>query len=205
MTFFQAILLGLLQGITELFPVSSLGHSVLIPALLHWNGVVNGESAKESSYLAFLVGLHCATAIALIIFYRRTWVRLFGSFISSVKKRSADTAHERLAWLLITATIPAGITGLIFEHKLRTLFAKPLDAAIFLTINGLILLAGEYYRRLSLKRQPRRSLAKLEYKEAGVIGLAQTLALLAGISRSGITIAAGLVRGLSHEDAANFS
>lgn len=204
-SFFQAIILGLLQGVTELFPVSSLGHSVLIPGLFHWNNVVNSESAKESSYLAFLVGLHCATAIALIIFYRRTWAKLFKSFFSSLNKRKAETSNERLVWLLIAATIPAGLAGLIFEHRLRTIFAKPLAAAIFLTINGLILLAGEKYRKAAAKKQAKRKLANFEYKEAGVIGLAQTLALLAGISRSGVTIVAGLVRGLSHEDAANFS
>jgi len=205
MTFFQAIILGLLQGVTELFPISSLGHSVLIPALFHWNNVVSSESAKESSYLAFLVGLHCATAIALIIFYRRTWARLIRSFFASLSKKRAETPSERLVWLLIFATIPAGLVGLLFEHKLRTLFAKPLAAAVFLTINGLILFVGEKYRQAALKKRPKRQLANLEYKEAGVIGLAQVLALLAGISRSGITIVAGLVRGLSHEDAANFS
>ena len=204
-TYFQAIILGLLQGVTELFPISSLGHSVLVPGLFHWSNVVNSESAKESSYLAFLVGLHCATAIALIIFYRKTWAKLFRSFFSSISKRKAETSNERLAWLLIVATIPAALTGLIFEHKFRTLFAKPLAAAIFLTINGLILLAGERYRRIALKGQPKRHLYNLAYKEAGVVGIAQVFALLAGISRSGITMVAGLVRGLSHEDAANFS
>ena len=197
--------MGLVQGITELFPISSLGHAVLLPALLGWHNIVTSESASESNYLAFLVGLHCATAIALIIFYRSTWAKIIKSFFRSVKTRRVETANQRLAWLLIVATIPAGLMGLIFEHKLRTVFAKPLDAAIFLTINGLILLAGEYYRRAALKRRPRRALANLEYKEAGIVGVAQVLALLAGISRSGITMVAGLVRGLSHEDAAQFS
>jgi undecaprenyl-diphosphatase len=204
-TYFQAIILGLLQGITELFPISSLGHSVLWPALFGWTNVVSSESAKESDYLAFLVGLHCATAVALIIFYRKTWVKIIKAFFKSLKVRKAETSDARLAWLLIVATIPAGLMGLIFEHKLRTVFAKPLAAAIFLTINGLILLAGEQYRKAALKRRPKRKLVNLEYKEAGVIGLAQVLALLAGISRSGITMVAGLVRGLSHEDAAHFS
>lgn len=204
-TYLQAIILGLLQGITELFPVSSLGHSVILPKLFGWNSIVTSESSSESSYLAFLVGLHCATAIALIIFYRRTWVRIFNSFVSSLKKKRADTPHERLAWLLIAATIPAGLMGLIFEHKFRTIFAKPLAAAIFLTINGLILLAGEKYRRAAAGKTAKRKLTNFEYKEAGVIGTAQVLALLAGISRSGITMVAGLVRGLSHEDAAHFS
>ncbi len=204
-SFFQAIILGLLQGVTELFPVSSLGHSVLLPKLLGWNTIATSETASESSYLAFLVGLHCATAIALIIFYRKTWAKIFKSFFSSLKKRRADTSNERLTWLLIIATIPAGLMGLAFEHKFRTVFAKPLMAAIFLTINGLILLVGELYRRRALKHRPKRKLENLAYAEAGVIGIAQVFALLAGISRSGITMVAGLVRGLSHEDAANFA
>ncbi len=204
-SFFQAIILGLLQGITELFPVSSLGHAVLVPKLLGWNSIVTSESGSESSYLAFIVGLHCATAIALIIFYRKTWAKIIRSFFHSVKVRKAESPNERLAWLLIVATIPAALTGVIFEHKLRTVFAKPLAAAIFLTINGLILFIGEWYRKSAAKRQPKRVLSNFEYKEAGIIGTAQVFALLAGISRSGITMVAGLGRGLSHEDAANFS
>ncbi len=204
-TYFQAIILGLLQGVTELFPISSLGHAVLVPALLGWHNVVNSESQSESFYLAFLVGLHCATAIALIIFYRKTWARIIRSFFNTLKTKRVEEPTERLAWLLIVATIPAGLTGLIFEHKFRVIFAKPLAAAIFLTINGLILLAGERYRKKALLHKPKRELENLDYKEAGVIGTAQVLALFAGISRSGITMVAGLVRGLSHEDAANFS
>ncbi len=204
-TFFQAIVLGLLQGVTELFPISSLGHSVLLPALLGWHNIVNSEAASESDYLAFLVGLHCATAIALLIFYRGTWVRIIKGLFSSINRRQVETSTERLAWLLVVATIPAGLVGLIFEHKLRTQFAKPLAAAIFLTVNGLILLAGERFRKQAEHHQARRQLSNLSYGESGIIGVAQVLALLAGISRSGITMVAGLVRGLSHEDAANFS
>src|SRR5476651_675475 len=103
-SFFQAIILGLVQGVTELFPISSLGHSVLLPALLGWKNIVHSESASESSYLAFLVGLHCATAIALIIFYRKTWARIIKAFFKSVGARKIETPTERLAWLLIVAT-----------------------------------------------------------------------------------------------------
>jgi undecaprenyl-diphosphatase len=204
-TFFQAIVLGLIQGVTELFPISSLGHSVLIPAWLGWHNIVSSESASESSYLAFLVGLHCATAIALLIFYRKTWAKIIKGLFRSISRRKVEGPTERLAWLLVVATIPAGLTGVIFEHKLRTQFAKPLAAAIFLTINGFILFTGEYFRRKAERHKASRALDKLEYKEAGIIGVAQILALLAGISRSGITMTAGLVRGLSREDAANFS
>jgi undecaprenyl-diphosphatase len=204
-TYFQAIIIGLLQGITELFPISSLGHSVLLPSLFGWHNIVASQTSSESFFLAFLVGLHVATAIALLIFYRKKWAKIIIGFFRTLKTHKAQTSEERLAWLLIFATIPAGIIGLIFEHKLRVIFATPKYAAIFLTINGLILLAGEYYRRKAKSRGSTRSLTKLEYKEAGVIGVAQVLALFAGISRSGITIVAGLVRGLDHEDAANFS
>ena len=205
LTYFQAIFLGLLQGITELFPVSSLGHTVVLPKLLGWNNLVQAQSAPESFFLAFIVGLHVATATALLIFYRRTWLKIIKGFFKTLKTRRAETSSERLAWLLIVATIPAGLTGVIFEHKLRVVFAKPSYAAFFLVINGLILLAGERYRRSALKHKPKRSLHGLAYKEAGVIGFFQIFALLAGISRSGITMVTGLVRGLSHEDAANFA
>lgn len=219
LTYFQAIVIGLLQGVTELFPISSLGHSVLLPGWVGWDSLVHGQSADESFYLAFLVGVHVATALALLVFFRDEWVRIIRGFFTSLRNRSIRTSDERLAWLLIVATIPAGIAGLLLEHTFRTVFAKPLAAAVFLTINGLILLAGERVRRRTEVRELARAhptaggpeveegrqLATLEFKEAGVIGVAQTFALLAGISRSGITMVAGLVRGLNHEDAARFS
>ena len=219
LTYFQAIVIGILQGITELFPISSLGHSVLIPELLGWNKLVTGQSADESFYLAFLVGLHVATAIALLIFFWRDWVQVVKGFFSSIGKRSIDTPSERMAWLLIVGTIPVGIVGLLFEHNLRTIFAKPTAAAIFLTINGLILLGGERLRRRADVRQLAlthehhadpgdevgRDLDTLELKEGLMVGSAQILALFAGISRSGVTIVAGLLRGLDHEDAMRLS
>ena len=219
LSYLQAIVIGLLQGITELFPISSLGHAVLVPELLGWHTLVAGQSADESFYLAFLVGLHCATALALLIFYRHDWVRVIGGFISSLRKRRIETSAERMAWLLICGTIPVGIVGLVFEHSLRTVFAKPTAAAIFLTINGLILLGGEQVRRRSEVRELARShdhhtdaghdigrdLDTLEVREGVAIGSAQILALFAGISRSGVTMVAGLLRGLDHEDAARFS
>jgi undecaprenyl-diphosphatase len=217
-SYFQAIVVGLLQGVTELFPISSLGHSVLIPAWFGWDRVVNAQSAGESFYLAFVVALHVATAIALLIYFRDDWVAIIRAFFRTLRTRRLETPAERLAWLLIVATIPAGITGLALEHALRTLFAKPLAAAIFLMVNGLILLAGERVRRrTSVRRlvhehpttqtvtEEGRRLDTLDFKEAGAIGVAQIGALFAGISRSGITMVAGLVRGLDHEDAARFS
>jgi undecaprenyl-diphosphatase len=219
LSFLHAVIIGLLQGVTELFPVSSLGHSVLLPAWLHWSDPALKQSVGESPYLAFVVGLHVATALALIAYFWRDWVRLIKAWFVTVGKRRIETPDERLIWLLIVATIPAGIAGLAFEHKFRTLFAKPLAAAIFLSVNAVILFAGELLRRRDQVRtlatnnagpgaarsEPARQLDTLEYREAGVIGVAQIAALLAGISRSGITMVAGLVRGLDHEDAARFS
>jgi len=213
--YFQAIVLGLVQGVTELFPVSSLGHSVILPKLLGWDNVVAAESAKESFFLAFLVGLHVATALALMTFYWRDWIRVIHDVLVSVSTRRIETADARLGWLIVFATIPAGLIGLLFEHTFRTIFARPLLAAGFLFANGLILLAGEWFRRRAevravalvhgLNAEDARRLDTLEFREAGVVGVAQVLALLAGISRSGITMVAGLVRGLDHEDAARFS
>ncbi len=210
MTFFQAVVLGVLQGVSELFPVSSLGHAVVFPALFNWNNLVASESKPESFWLAFVVALHVGTALALVAFFWRDWKAIIGGLAHSSRTRTITTPTERLGWLLVAATIPAGITGLIFEHELRVLFTKPLAASIFLVINGFILFGGEVARRRAEIRErrghlPPRELKTLEFKEAGVIGTAQVLALLAGISRSGITMVAGLIRGLNHEDAARFS
>jgi undecaprenyl-diphosphatase len=146
-SYLQAVVIGLLQGATELFPVSSLGHSVLVPALLGWNEVLGDQSAGESPFLAFLVGLHVATALALLVFFRAEWARIIAGLLRSVRQRRIETADERLGWMLVAATIPAGLFGLAFEHALRVLFARPLAAAAFLTVNGLLLLAGEGLRR----------------------------------------------------------
>jgi undecaprenyl-diphosphatase len=215
LSYLQAVILGLLQGITELFPISSLGHTVIFPALFGWHSVVQAQSAKESFFLAFLVGMHVATALALLIYFRDQWVRIIRGFFVTLRTRRIETADERLAWLLIVATIPAGIAGLVFEKLFRTVFAKPLAAAVFLMINGLILFGGDAARRRAEARQPAgapgaarapaRRLDTLDFRESGVIGVAQVFALFAGISRSGITMVAGLVRGLDYEDAARFS
>lgn len=216
-SYFQAIVIGLLQGVTELFPISSLGHSVLLPAWLGWDGIVNAQSANESFYLAFLVALHVATACTLLVYFRKDWVRIIGGFFRTLRTRRVETPDERMAWLLVVATIPTGVVGLLAEHSLRTLFAKPLACAIFLTVNGLLLGAGEVVRRRAAVRElvdthggstgpePGRQLDTLDFKEAGIVGVAQIGALFAGISRSGITMIAGLARGLNHEDAARFS
>ncbi len=227
LSYLQATTIGLLQGVTELFPISSLGHSVLVPGLIggSWSTLVTQSSTGDSGaspYLAFIVALHVATAIALLIFFRRDWIRIISALLRSIgpsvraRRIQARDSDERLAWLLVIATIPVGITGLALEHTFRTLFAKPLAAAIFLTINGAILLAGEYLRRRAPQQAAvptravtttpdTRRLATLSYREGFVIGFFQTFALLAGISRSGVSMVGGLARGLSHEDAARFA
>ena len=213
-TTFQAIVLGVLQGVTELFPVSSLGHTVLYPTLFRWHDIVSWQSRAESPWLAFVVMLHVGSAVGLLIYFWRTWIEIIVGFFRTLIHRRVETSTERLAWLIIIATIPVGILGLLLEHPLRTLFAKPLTAAIFLIINGFILLGAENYRRRAevrelarregLNPEGYRELDTLDYREAAVIGTAQAAALLPGISRDGIVMSAGLVRGLNNEDAARF-
>jgi len=157
MTYLQAVVIGLIQGITELFPISSLGHTVLIPSWLggSWAILVRQESRAESPYLAFVVGLHLATAIVLLGVYATTWMRVIRGFCTSIARREIRSADQKLAWLIVVATIPVGLAGLVLEHPFRVLFAKPLAAATFLTINGGILLGGEILRRRA-PRQPSR-------------------------------------------------
>ena len=218
LSYFQAIVIGILQGVTELFPISSLGHSVLVPAWLGWHTLVDAQSKGESFYLAFVVALHVATALALLVYFREDWVRIIRAFFRTLRTRKLETPDERMAWLLIVATIPTGLVGLALEHSLRTLFAKPLAAASFLTVNGVILLLGERVRRRAEVRrlvephaqahsetETGRRLDTLEFRESIAVGTAQIGALFAGVSRSGITMVAGLLRGLDHEDAARFS
>jgi undecaprenyl-diphosphatase len=213
-TTFQAIVLGVLQGATELFPVSSLGHTVLFPTLFRWHNIVAWQSQPESPWLAFVVMLHVGSAIGLLIYFWRQWVAIIGAFFTTLRKRRIETSTERLAWLIICATIPVGILGLLLEHAVRTALAKPLSAAIFLIVNGCMLLWAERYRRRAevrelaeregLNPEGGRRLDTLEFKEAGIIGAAQSTALIAGISRDGVVMTAGLVRGLDNSDAAHF-
>jgi undecaprenyl-diphosphatase len=214
-SYFQAIVLGFLQGVTELFPISSLGHTVLFPTLFGWNSLVKAQSQSESFWLAFVVMLHVGSALGLLFYYRRDWVEIIGAFFNTLKTRRAGTSNERLAWLIIIASIPAGVLGLVFEHQLRTLTAKPEVAAAFLMVNGLVLFAAERFRRraqvreLAVKEGAKpdggRELDTLEYREAFVVGVAQSTALVAGISRDGVTMGAGLARGLDHSDSARFA
>jgi undecaprenyl-diphosphatase len=222
-SYFQAIVLGALQGVSELFPISSLGHTVLFPTLFGWNALVKAQSQQESFWLAFVVTLHVGSALGLLAYYWRDWVQIVRAFLRTLSTRRIETSTERLAWLILTASIPAGILGLALEHPLRTLTAKPEIAAIFLMVNGGVLFAAERFRRRAEVRElavregaklteidgisdwPARELNTLEYREALVIGVAQSTALVAGISRDGVTMGAGLARGLDHSDSARFA
>jgi undecaprenyl-diphosphatase len=218
-SYFQAIVIGLLQGVTELFPISSLGHAVILPKLLGWH-----LGQDKPYFLAFLVATHLATATVLFAFFFPEWARILKGLGRSLRDRqiSDDDPDARLAWLLIVGTIPAGLIGLLFEHKLRSLFASPTAAAAFLTANGLILFAAEYLRRRApgaearareLERSPKaetsseaeKRLATLGFREAVGVGTAQAAALFPGISRAGVTIGGGLFVGLTHEDAARYA
>ncbi len=213
-------MLGVVQGATELFPVSSLGHTVLLPTLFRWGNIVAWQSQPESPWLAFVVMLHVGSAVGLVIYFWRDWVALIGAFFASVarmirlRRWSVETPTERLAWLIICATIPVGILGLALERIIREALAKPLAAAIFLVVNGCILLYAERYRRRAevrelarregLNPEGYRALNTMEYREAGIIGAFQTTALIAGISRDGMVMTGGLARGLDNDDAAHF-
>jgi undecaprenyl-diphosphatase len=206
-SYFQAIVLGALQGIAEPFPISSLGHGVIAPQLFGWNIHQN-----DSFFLAFLVATHCATAAVLFAFFFKDWMRIFRGMGRSLRDRQigAEDGDARLGWLLVAGTIPAGLIGLLLENPLRTLFASAETAAIFLTINGALLLVFERFRR----RPPRpgdylgdsdRRISRMSFKQAFAIGTAQAAALIPGISRSGVTMGGGLLVGLSNEDAARYA
>jgi undecaprenyl-diphosphatase len=216
----EAIVVGAFQGVTELFPVSSLGHSILVPALIGGSWARDLDvSAPESPYLAFIVGLHVATALALLVFFWRDWIAIIAGFATSLRHRRISTSAERLAWLIIIGTIPVGIAGLALEHLFRTTLGRPIPAASFLIANGVILYVGERLRRRAAVVQPAPAVAgatstldgvdtrisDMSLVQGLVVGSAQVLALLPGISRSGVTMVAGLLRGLSHEEAARFS
>ncbi|MEK6252452.1 MAG: undecaprenyl-diphosphate phosphatase [Actinomycetota bacterium] len=206
-SYFQAAVLGLLQGAAEPFPISSLGHGVILPRLAGWNIHQN-----DKFFLTFLVATHVATAIVLFLFFLKDWRRIFRGIGRSLRDREIrpDDSDARLGWLLVVGTIPAGAIGLLLEHPLRSLFASAASAAAFLMLNGVLLLVFERLRR----RPPRPDdylgdsdarIAKLSWRQAIGIGTAQAAALVPGISRSGITMGGGLLFGLSNEDAARYS
>jgi len=202
----QAVVLGLLQGFAELFPISSLGHSVVAPKLLGWHIRQN-----DSFFITFLVATHLATAIVLLGFFWRDWVRILRGIGRSLRDRgiAEDDADAKLGWLLVVGTIPAGILGLLLEHALRDVFASARSAAFFLILNGLMLYVAERLRRRAPqpeKGDPDRRIARrVSFREAFFVGAAQAIALIPGFSRSGATMGGGLLVGLSNEDAARFA
>ncbi len=204
--------MGLLQGATELFPVSSLGHAVLVPSLLHWS-----FKQSDSSFVPFLVLLHLGTATALLILYRSQWVSIIRGFFTAAIRGSITSDSERLAMLLMTGTLPAAVLGVFFESRIKALFASPYVAASFLIVNGALMLAAELLRRRAERpaaaegqtraQQEERftDAAHISFWAAGLVGACQALAFVPGISRSGVTIAGGLLAGLRHQEAARFS
>jgi undecaprenyl-diphosphatase len=206
-SYFQAIVLGLVQGVAEPFPVSSLGHGVILPRLAGWDIHQN-----DKFFLTFLVATHFATALVLLWIFRRDWVRIASGLGRSLKQREirADDADARLGWLLVVGTIPAGIIGLLLEHPLRKLFASPQSAAAFLIVNGLLLFGFERLRRRPPRQDdhlgdPDQQIAKLTWRQAIGVGTSQATALVPGISRSGVTMGGGLLVGLSNEMAARYA
>ncbi len=188
------LLLAILQGISELFPISSLGHSVLVPALLHWP-----LDRTASWFLPFIVVLHLGTATALLLYFWRDWVRLLGGLWRA--RGGAGNSDARLFWVIVVATIPAGLLGLALEHRLRALFGGFTIVALFLALNGVMLILGDRLKH----RQAQHTLDTLSWGKAVGIGFAQALALIPGMSRSGATLVAGLAGGLGYDAAARLS
>ena len=202
-TYFQGAVLGLLQGVSELFPVSSLGHSVILPSLLGWN-----IHQDQTYFLTFLVALHLATALVLLGFFWSDWVRIIKGLGRSLRDREIGDPDAKLGWLLIIGTIPAGILGLLLQDKLRNLFASPEYASIFLACNGLLLFGAEALRRRApvvAEDDDERIAKTVGWGQAATVGGAQAIALIPGFSRSGAAMGGGLLVGLSHKDAARFA
>jgi undecaprenyl-diphosphatase len=227
----HAIIISILQGISELFPVSSLGHAVILPKLLHW-----GIDEKAPSWIAFLVALHLGTAVALLIYFRDEWIAVARAFVRSVLTgQLAEDHDQRLAWMVVAGTVPAGLVGLALQDPLRSLFSSPSVAAAFLIFNGVIMFLGERLLRRQNEARSRaqaspslrrvaggeeveiqrasesetrggyRDITQLSWRDAAVVGFAQVGALIPGISRSGVTMVAGLGAGLTHEAAARYT
>ena len=213
---FRAVVLGVIQGFSELFPISSLGHTVLLPNLFGWHQLVAYQSSSaENAWLAFIVMLHVGSAVGLLIYFWREWIAIIGAFFATLRKRRIETTTERMAWLIIAASIPTGIIGLALEHTARVATGKPEIAAIFLVVNGFVLFVAQWLmrrsevralaRREGVKRGGGRRLETLEYREAAILGVVQSGGLIAGISRDGMVMGGGLARGLDNFDAARIS
>jgi undecaprenyl-diphosphatase len=199
----QALVLAVLQGFSELFPISSLGHTVLVPAYFHWN-----IDRADPGFLAFVVALHLGTALALVVFYWSEWVRIVRALVASVVRGEIGAnPDERLAWLLVIGTLPVGILGVFLEKMVRHLFGSTAIVAGFLIVNAGVMFLGERLQRRQHEQQGRglRPLEKLSWSDAVKVGFAQALALFPGISRSGVSIVAGILLDLDHEAAAHYA
>ncbi len=208
MTYLQTLVIGAFQGITELFPVSSLGHSVILPSLLGWH-----INQSNPIFLTFLVATHTATALVLFFFFWNDWMKIFRGMWISLKERAIDAGgpYAKLGWMLVVATIPAGILGLLFQQSLAELFASPRLVAGVLVLNGTMLWSADILRKKkkieteTVGEQSDIRIAKNSWRQTVKIGLMQVLALVPGFSRTGSTITGGLLAELSYEDAARFS
>ena len=205
LTAIQALLMGLLQGVAELFPISSLGHSVILPALIGWH-----INEQDPAFLTFLVATHTATALVLFIFFFGDWIKVLGGLwrvATRLRIPDSDT-YARLGTLLVVATVPAGIVGLVFEKPIRTIFIAPISAAFFLLLNGGLLYLAEQLRKKAppiTQGSSDERITHLTFGRGIVVGTMQILALIPGFSRTGASLAGGLMMGLSHEDAVRFS
>jgi undecaprenyl-diphosphatase len=211
LTYIQASIMGGIQGVTELFPISSLGHSVIIPRLFGWH-----VDQSSDMFLAFLVATHLATALVLVCFFFKDWMSIVAGIGRSLRLRSIDErdAYAKLGWLIVVGTVPVGILGVLFEQPLQRLFASPRSAAFFLVLNGVLLWGLEIYKRRRSSapsarpdpdNDPDRAIARLPWSSAVKIGCAECLALIPGFSRTGAALGGGLVVGLDHSAAARYS
>ena len=209
LSYFQSVLTGILQGISELFPISSLGHSVLVPAWIggSWERFLTNETAGESPYLLMIIALHVASSLTLIWFFRERWILFVRAFFSSFAKRAKReklTTTEELIWKILLATIPVGVLGVLFQDQVGQLFSDPFAVGGFLFLNGLLLAGIEIFKKQRIKKELSNS-DEIGNSQALLIGVAQSAALFPGISRFGITMSAGLARGLSHSAASDFA
>ena len=206
LSYFQSIVTGILQGFSELFPISSLGHSVLVPAWIggSWERFLSNETSGESPYLLMIIALHVASSLTLIWFFRERWIALIRAFFTSLTKRSGFNPAERLIWKILLATIPVGVLGILFQDQVGDLFSDPFAVGVFLFFNGALLAGIEIFKKYRIKRELPDS-EEIGNGQALLIGVAQSAALFPGISRFGITMSAGLARGLSHSAASDFA
>ncbi len=205
LTLWQAIFLGILQGVSELFPISSLGHIIIIKHLLHWH-----FNSQNRDFLSFVVALHLATAVALLIFFRNQWRKVIRAYIGSIQRRKLVYDRDsKFAWLLVAGTIVVGLVGVIFEKKFKLFFDNPhyyWMVCVFLIANGLVMLMGDWLKRLAAKRGEKNKITEdLSFPVGAAVGASQTFALFPGISRSGVAIVGGILAGLSYEEACRFA